>query len=175
MVFFSLAWLLHHCGEAACRVRYLSFPSCGIAWSTRESQYWHSSSEWARFYFVLGLMRGAHIHNGIPCTMTRIQTQALTVVISMLYHWAILLSPATIWSYCMYGPYVVCMFLFFLSAIVCPWLNFGLPSRCPQIVWCHWGEIEPFSATLAQDELAGCDQPGKDPLKYSAVAVSILM
>jgi len=26
---------------------------------------------------------------------------------------------------------------FFLSAIVCPWLNFGLPPRCPQVVWCH--------------------------------------
>jgi len=57
-----------------------------------------------------------------------------------------------------------------LSAIVCPWLNFGLPPRCPQIVWCHWGEIEPFSATLAQDGLAEWDQPGKNPLKYSAVA-----
>ena len=52
---------------------------------------------------------------------------------------------------------------FFLSAIVCPWLNFGLPPRCPQVVWCLWGEIEPFSATLAQDGLAECDQPGKIP------------
>jgi len=32
------------------------------------------------------------------------------------------------------------------------------------------GVIEPFSATLAQDGLAECDQPGKKPLKYSAVA-----
>ena len=59
---------------------------------------------------------------------------------------------------------------FFLSAIICPWLNFGLPPRCPQVVWCLWGEIEPFSATLAQGELAECDRPGKNPLKYSAVA-----
>ena len=35
-------------------------------------------------------------------------------------------------------------YLFFLSAIVCPWLDFGLPPRCPQVVWCHWGEIELF-------------------------------
>ena len=28
--------------------------------------------------------------------------------------------------------------------------------------------IEPFSATLAQDRLVECDQPGKNPLKYSA-------
>ena len=32
------------------------------------------------------------------------------------------------------------------------------------------GDIEPFSATLAQDGLAECDQPRKNPLKYSAVA-----
>jgi len=59
---------------------------------------------------------------------------------------------------------------FFLSAIVCPWLNVGLPPRCPQVVRCHWGKIEPFSVTLAQDGLAECDQPGKNPFKYSAVA-----
>jgi len=39
--------------------------------------------------------------------------------------------------------------LSYFSAIVCPWLNFGLPPWCSQVVWCHWGEIEPFSATLA--------------------------
>jgi len=55
-------------------------------------------------------------------------------------------------------------------AILCPWLNFGLPPRCPQVVWCLWGEIEPFSATLAQDGLADCDQSGTNPLKYSAMA-----
>ena len=32
------------------------------------------------------------------------------------------------------------------------------------------GEIGPFSATLAQDGLVECDQPGKNPLKYSATA-----
>jgi len=32
------------------------------------------------------------------------------------------------------------------------------------------GGKEPFSVTLAQDGLAACDQPGKNPLKYSAVA-----
>ena len=60
--------------------------------------------------------------------------------------------------------------LFFLSAIIYPWLNLGLPSHCPKVVWCQWEEIEPFSATLAQDGLAEYDQPGKNPLKYSAVA-----
>jgi len=30
--------------------------------------------------------------------------------------------------------------------------------------------FEPLSATLAQDGLAECDQPGKNPLKYSAMA-----
>ena len=57
---------------------------------------------------------------------------------------------------------------FILSAIVCPWLNCGLPPCCPQVVWCHCGEIGPFSATLAQDGLAECDRPGKNPLEYSA-------
>jgi len=42
-------------------------------------------------------------------------------------------------------------------------IPFSLPPRCPQVVWCHWGEIEPFSATLIQDGLAECDQPGKIP------------
>jgi len=40
------------------------------------------------------------------------------------------------------------------SAIVCPWLNVGLSHLCPQVMWCHWGEIEPFSATPAQDGYA---------------------
>jgi len=53
--------------------------------------------------------------------------------------------------------------LFFKSAIVCLLSDFGLPPRCPQVVWCYWGEIGPFSATLAQDGLAECDQPGKIP------------
>jgi len=48
------------------------------------------------------------------------------------------------------------------------WLIFGLRPRFPQVVWCHWGEIKPFSATLAQGGLAECDQPGINPLKYSA-------
>ena len=46
----------------------------------------------------------------------------------------------------------------------------GLPPHCPQVVWCHGGEIGPFSATLAQDRLAECDQSEKNPLKYSSVA-----
>ena len=48
--------------------------------------------------------------------------------------------------------------------------DFLLASACPIEKVTHWGEIEPFSATLAQDGLAECNQPGKNPLKYSAVA-----
>jgi len=59
---------------------------------------------------------------------------------------------------------------YFLSAIVYPWLDFGLLPQRPQFMWCHWGEIEPyFPATLVQVELAKCDQPEKNPLEYSAV------
>jgi len=54
----------------------------------------------------------------------------------------------------------------FPSAIVCPWLDFGIPPRCPICVALLGGGIEPFSATLAEDGLAECDQPGKDPLKH---------
>ena len=25
----------------------------------------------------------------------------------------------------------------FSSAIIYPWLDFGLPPHCPQVVWCH--------------------------------------
>jgi len=32
---------------------------------------------------------------------------------------------------------VTVIFRVFLSAIVCPRLNLGLPPRCPQVVWCH--------------------------------------
>ena len=42
---------------------------------------------------------------------------------------------------------------FLTSTIVCQWLGFGFPSRFPQVVWCHWRKIEPFSATLAQEIL----------------------
>jgi len=56
---------------------------------------------------------------------------------------------------------------FFSLAIVCPRLNFNLLPRCPQVVWCHWGEMEPFPATLAQDGLAEWGQPGNNPSKYS--------
>ena len=39
----------------------------------------------------------------------------------------------------------------------------SLMSTGPQVVWCHWGEIGPLSATLAQDGMAECNQPGRDP------------
>jgi len=50
---------------------------------------------------------------------------------------------------------------FFVRAIVSLQLNFGLSPWCPQVVWCHWREIELFAATLAQDGLAECDKSGK--------------
>ena len=28
--------------------------------------------------------------------------------------------------------------IFFLPAILYPWLDIGLFPRCPQVVWCHW-------------------------------------
>jgi len=40
------------------------------------------------------------------------------------------------------------------SAIICPWLNFGFPPRCPPVGWCHLGEINQFSAALGQNRLA---------------------
>ena len=56
------------------------------------------------------------------------------------------------------------------SAIICPWVDFSFLSRCPQVVWCHRGKIELFSAALAQDRMAKCDHTGKNPLKTSAMA-----
>jgi len=35
---------------------------------------------------------------------------------------------------------------------------------------CHWRNIAPFSATMVQDGLAERDQPGKNLLKYHAMA-----
>jgi len=60
--------------------------------------------------------------------------------------------------------------VYHLSSIVYSWLDFGLPPHCPQVVWCRSGEIEPFSTTLVHDGLAECDQAGRNPLKYSAMA-----
>ena len=61
--------------------------------------------------------------------------------------------------------------IFYLGHILCPWLDFGLPPQFPQVLWCYWGEIEPLSATLTQDGLAECDQPGKNPLKYPTTEI----
>ena len=49
----------------------------------------------------------------------------------------------------------------FFPAIICPWFDVDLPPPCSQVLWCHWGEIELFSAMLAQDGLAEFDQPRK--------------
>jgi len=32
----------------------------------------------------------------------------------------------------------------YITAIACPWLNFEQSPRCPNVVWCHSGEINPF-------------------------------
>ena len=78
------------------------------------------------------------------------------------------------WDWCLLihiNSLIFCLTEFGItSAIVCPWLDFGLPPRCSQVVWCHWGEIEPFSAMLAQGGLAECDQPEKSPSKYFPTA-----
>jgi len=56
------------------------------------------------------------------------------------------------------------------SLSVCPWLDFSLPPQCPHKLYdAIEGEIGPFSATLAQDGLAGHDQPEKNLLKCFAV------
>jgi len=52
------------------------------------------------------------------------------------------------------------------SAILCSCLNFGFPPQCPHIE----ERLSHFFATLAQDGLAECGQPGKNPLKYSTTA-----
>jgi len=44
-------------------------------------------------------------------------------------------------------------------------LDLSISPQCPQVEG-----IEPFSAALAQDGLAECDQPEKIPLKYSVIA-----
>jgi len=45
-------------------------------------------------------------------------------------------------------------------------------SSCQPLfaMWCHWWQTGPFSAALAQDVLAECNQPGKNRLKNSAMA-----
>jgi len=53
------------------------------------------------------------------------------------------------------------LFLCHFLTVVWPWLDVGDPSHCPQVVWCNWGEVEPFSAMLAPNVLAEYDQPGK--------------
>jgi len=64
--------------------------------------------------------------------------------------------------------YIGSPFIFSISRLLSV-VGLGPSPHCSQVVWCHCGEIEPFSATLAQDELAECDQPGKNPSEYSAV------
>ena len=46
----------------------------------------------------------------------------------------------------------------FSSAIVCLWLDFGLPPQCPQV---KGPEFEPLSSSLTQDGSAECDQREK--------------
>ena len=48
------------------------------------------------------------------------------------------------------------------------WPSSSLSTGC----MVSMGGKESFSVTQAQDGLAECDQPGENPLKYSAVAGS---
>jgi len=62
--------------------------------------------------------------------------------------------------------YWMFILFFIFSALVCPWLNFGLTTWYPQVVWCYWREIEQYSAKMAQNGLAEYDQSGNIPLKF---------
>jgi len=108
-------------------------------------------------------------------------TSSIIMFISLLY--LLLVNCCVKWSEIIYKesliaspawPFIFWMItiiiILFLSAIIHPCLDIGLPPRCPQVVWCHWGEIEPLLTMLAQDGLAKCGQPGKNLLEYSAVA-----
>jgi len=60
-------------------------------------------------------------------------------------------------------------FFFFQPSSVHGWISaflLNIHRLCGAIE----GRLSHFSATLAQDGLAECDQPGKIPLKYSATA-----
>ena len=46
-----------------------------------------------------------------------------------------------------------------------------LGNNLKQVIWCYWGEIELFLATLDQERLTEFDQSGKNPSKYFAAAV----
>jgi len=68
--------------------------------------------------------------------------------------------------------------LFIKSSRILAWFFFFEPSSIHgwtsafllAVMWYYWREIESFSATMAQDGLAECDQPGKNPLRYTAMA-----
>ena len=55
------------------------------------------------------------------------------------------------------------------SAIIYLWLDFGLPPHCPQVLLSLMGDWAIF-CHAGSGGLAECDQPGKNPLKYSTVA-----
>jgi len=84
------------------------------------------------------------------------------VILTLIIHW---LGPPLFFLWCFMS-----MHTNHFDAHFWPWLDYGLPPRCPPVVRCHWGEIEPFSAMLAQYGLAECDQPGKFRSEYSATA-----
>jgi len=52
-------------------------------------------------------------------------------------------------------PPVSCFFVSHSLSMVGLW---PILLRCPQVVWCHWGEFELLSDMLVQDRLAECDQ-----------------
>jgi len=54
-----------------------------------------------------------------------------------------------------------------MTSLAVPFDGWIPSSQYPKIAWCHWGEIEPFFFSPAQDRLA---ESGKNPLKYRVTA-----
>jgi len=44
---------------------------------------------------------------------------------------------ATIFSLLPELHFAAMMLLFFISAVICLWLNLGLPPQFPPVLWCH--------------------------------------
>ena len=103
-----------------------------------------------RFVFVLGFKWGPQTHSEVP-PWPRFVPRFWQL---QLYHWAILLSQLfpvifyyPVWENFQSVEYYI--YFYFQPSSIHGW-TFSLPPRCPQVMWFRWGEIEPFSATLAQ-------------------------
>ena len=114
---------------------------CGF--KTQKGQWWWQQG------------RLALIHSQAPTESILINQGAKTMSPHRVYiRWIIKRSKR--WGYSIH--FCVCIEIkFYLYS------NQLLLQLPPGIVWCHWREIEPFSATLAQDGLAVCNWLGKIP------------